>query len=223
MNEFNRLRRNILLNSGGFPAGYEWATDADFSGTANGTFKYIGTKQYVAIPHTIKGINVTSYYDMFRGTSIKGVYSDNMNITRMDNMFRDTTSTSLDLTYLNTSSVTNMEGMFFTSKATSLDLSSFNTSRVTTMGSMFYQTLATSLNLSSFNTSRVINMYNMFRLSKATLLDLSSFDTSRVADTTYMFNRALATTGYARTQTDANKFNRSSGKPSTLIFIVKPQ
>ena len=32
----------------------------------------------------------------------------------------------------------------------------------------------------------------------------------------------FTTTGYARTQSDANKLNSSSGKPSTLTFVVKP-
>jgi len=36
-----------------------------------------------------------------------------------------------------------------------------------------------------------------------------------------MFQDSQATTGYARTQTDADKFNNSSGKPSTLNFVVK--
>ena len=38
----------------------------------------------------------------------------------------------------------------------------------------------------------------------------------------YMFGSSQITTGYARTQADANKFNASSGKPSRLKFVVKP-
>lgn len=38
----------------------------------------------------------------------------------------------------------------------------------------------------------------------------------------YMFQEASARTGYARTQTDANKFNASANKPAGLNFIVKP-
>lgn len=38
-----------------------------------------------------------------------------------------------------------------------------------------------------------------------------------------MFQNCKATTGYARTQADANKFNASStSRPSGLYFIVKP-
>lgn len=225
MNEFNRLRRNILLNSGGLPAGYEWATDADFSGTTNGAFKYIGTKQYVAIPHTIKGINVTSYYGMFSpsSSSVKGVYSDNLNVTDMIQMFYQSKATTLDLSSLNTSKVTEMNSMFNNSQATILGLSNFDTSNVTNMSAMFDSSPATTLDLSSFDTSKVTRMDYMFYSSKATTLDLSSFDTSRVSSMGQMFRYSQATTGYARTQADANKFNASSRKPANLKFIVKPQ
>ena len=54
------------------------------------------------------------------------------------------------------------------------------------------------------------------------VLDLSSFDTSIVTDTTNMFYAALATVGYARSQSDADKLNSTDLKPSTLTFIVKP-
>ena len=64
-------------------------------------------------------------------------------------------------------------------------------------------------------------MRSMFYNSKVTSLDLSSFDTSKVTDMNRMFWEAKATTGYARTQADADKFNASSDKPSTLTFVVK--
>ena len=61
----------------------------------------------------------------------------------------------------------------------------------------------------------------MFCDSRATILDLSSFDTSNVRDMTCILMNSAATSGYARTQTDADKFNASSGKPSGLTFVVK--
>ncbi len=61
----------------------------------------------------------------------------------------------------------------------------------------------------------------MFRDSQATTLDLSSFDTSNVTNMGDMFLSSQATTGYARTQTDADNFNSSSNKPSALTFVVK--
>ena len=36
-----------------------------------------------------------------------------------------------------------------------------------------------------------------------------------------MFSNSKATTGYARTQADADKLNASSNKPDTLTFVVK--
>lgn len=73
----------------------------------------------------------------------------------------------------------------------------------------------------SISTFNVTNMKDMFSYSKTTTLDLSSFDTSKVKYTNEMFKNAKATTGYARTQADADKFNNSSNKPSSLTFIVK--
>ena len=61
----------------------------------------------------------------------------------------------------------------------------------------------------------------MFYNSQATSLNLSSFDTSKVTTMSYMFRHSQATTGYARTQADANRFNASSDKPEGLNFVVK--
>lgn len=64
-------------------------------------------------------------------------------------------------------------------------------------------------------------MMAMFTYSQATSLDLSSFDTSSVTNMMTMFYLSQATTGYARTQADADKFNSSSNKPAGLVFVVK--
>ncbi len=42
-----------------------------------------------------------------------------------------------------------------------------------------------------------------------------------VTNMSNMFQNISATTGYARTQTDADKFNASSNKSSGLTFVVK--
>ena len=152
-----------------------YATDDDFSGIIDGSFKYIGTATTVRIPHTIKGIPVTSYAYMFEGTYVERVISDNPNVT--------------------------------------------------TMSQMFYDSKATILNLSSFDTSNVLNMRYMFANTQMTILNLSSFDTSNVTDMINMgsmFAYSQITIGYARTQTDADKFNASSDKPAGLTFIVHP-
>ena len=140
----------------------------------------------------------------------------------MYTMFYRNRVTNLDLSSFDTSNVTTMSYMFCESVATEIKgLEKFNTSNVTDMRHMFHGSAATSLDLSSFDTSKVTNMYEMFRKSKATILDLSSFDTSKLTDTTYMFYESVATTGYARTQADADKFNASRWKPNKLKFVVK--
>ena len=193
----DRVRRRVRREKIELPEGYVLATDNDFSGTTNGSFRYIGTALKVVIPNKIKGISLTRYDNMFRDSNVIGVVSYNKNVT-------------------------NMAGMFHSSKATILDLSDFDTSSVTSMRDMFSLSNATILDLSNFNTSNVTDMVGMFYSSRATSFDLSNFDTSNVTNMSYMFENSKATTGYARTQADADKFNASTNKPAGLNFIVKP-
>lgn len=44
-----------------------------------------------------------------------------------------------------------------------------------------------------------------------------------VTNMSEMFSYSQATTGYAKIQADADRFNKSSSKPSELIFVVKNQ
>ena len=180
------------------------ATDADFEVTELGNFRYIGDAKCLEIPHVIKGVEVTSYYGMFKRTYVEEVISTNPNIINMEHMFGNSKATSLDLSGLDTSNVTNMHCMFSGSQATSIDLSNFNTSKVTDMSNMFKNSKATSLDLSSLDTSNVTDMSEMFRNSKATTLDLSSFDTSKVTDMAWMFYESQATS------IDLSSFNASN-------------
>ena len=243
-NNGNKLVWQSLI----IPEGYALATDDDFIGTTDGNFQYIGTDEYVVIPNVIKGVPVTSYAGMFMGNSvIKGVASNNTNVTNMNSMFGSSSATTLDLGSFDTSNVTDMSDMFYNSSATALDLSSFDTSNVTSMSYMFGESSATALDLSNFDTynvtdmsymfdgsqattldlsnfdtSNVTSMTNMFYNSRATTLDLSSFDTSNVTYMGSMFRNSSATTGYARTQADADRFNTSGNKPTNLNFILPP-
>ncbi len=196
---------------------YVLATDDDFSGTEDGTFKYIGTDEYVEVPHVIKGVPVTSYSSVFRGTSVKGVKSTNTNVTDMSNMFRYCkTLQTIDLSNFNTSNVTNMQHMFYEcSNLTSLDLSKFDTSNVTNMTYMFEGcTSLQTLDLSSFNTSNVTKMGQMFNgCTNLTTLDLSNFDTSNVTAMTNMFNRCTNLTTL-----DLSSFDTSNVTAMTNMF-----
>ena len=112
--------------------------------------------------------------------------------------------------------------MFAKSTIPNLNLSTFNTVSVTNIGNMFSNSnINEVIGLTNFDTSNVTTTWSMFENSKFPVIDLSSFDTSNLTSTTNMFKNAAATTGYARTQADADKFNSSSGKPSTLTFTVK--
>ena len=168
--------------------------------------------------------NVTSMVSMFSECTAPTLDLSNFdtsNVTDMSHMFSGSAATTLDLSSFNTSNVTNMRGMFYGSKATTIDLSSFDTSNVTNMNSMFSYSKVPALDLSGFDTSNVTDMSFMFAGSKVTILDLSSFNTSNVTNMNAMFYYSVATTGYARTQTDVDKFNSTSHKPSGLNFIVK--
>lgn len=138
-------------------------------------------------------------------------------------MFGESNANSIDLTNFNTSTVVNMRGMFFNSKASSLYLNNFDTSNVVNTGRMFASSNATAIDLSSFNTSKVTDMEAMFASSNVSTLDLSNFVIGDNTILTGMFNGAKATTGYAKDETTANKFNNSSvtSIPNTLKFTVK--
>ncbi len=168
--------------------------------------------------------NVTNMSEMFsyiKVTSLNLDSFDTSNVTDMSYMFQGSKAKSIDLSSLDTSNVKFMRNMFEGSLAIKLDLSTFDTSNVTDMSHMFANNEAYKLDLSSFNTSNVENMSYMFNGSHAIKLDLGSFDTGNVTDMGKMFFESHATKGYAKNQTDADRFNSSSNKPEALNFVVK--
>ena len=176
---------------------YVMATDADFSGTTNGNFRYIGDDEYVEIPHKIKGVNVTSYSSMFNESKVKGVKSTNTNILSMFNMFRDYKGISLDVSQLNTTSVKDFSYMFSstihqqTNLRELIGLDTFDTSNATAMNRMFYRSMITDIDVSSFDTSKVANMEAMFSETQDVHLDVSNLNTSNVNNMANMFSIAV--------------------------------
>ena len=83
----SRVRMATFKDSLFIPEGYVLATDDDFSGTTNGSFRYIGSDLKIVIPNRIKGIAVTRYDSMFRDSGVIGVVSYNKNVTNMSSMF----------------------------------------------------------------------------------------------------------------------------------------
>ena len=94
-------------------------------------------------------------------------------------------------TYINNILVSSMINMFKNSQASLIDVSNFYTNEVTNMQSMFENTVATEIKgLEKINTSNVTNMVSMFSGTAVTSLDLSGFDTSKVTKIDNMFSNA---------------------------------
>ena len=220
--------------------------DVEYQGK-KGYFKYVGSNDYVEVPHVIKGVNVTSYSEMFEGSTVKGVKSTNKNVTRMVSMFSFINTDELNVEELDTSNVTIINNMFFKAqinkikginswdtrnvenmynvfngiKINELNLNNWDISKVKNTDSMFNDAEINSLQIDKWNTSSIVDTSYMFSDSRIPVIDLSGWDTSNIEDTDWMFEFCQATTGYARTQEDADKLNNSEGKPSTLNFILK--
>ena len=233
------------------PEYYELATDEDFSGTANGSFKYIGTKEYVIIPYRIKGVVVRSYKEMFKNKPVKGVASYSREVLDYSNCFEQAgiTGQPLELKYLETGGAYVFSNMFKGCKAGTLDLSGWDTSNVYLMDYLFYQSLATSINVSGWSTKKVSTFFycfaqtavksiiglgdwtnencknytEMFYNCPVLVLDLSGFTTPLVGSFNSMLNSTSSVLeAYAKTQEDANWFNSASlGKPTSYTFTVK--
>ena len=152
---------------------------------------------------------------------------DTSKVTDMSEMFVfDFDLQNLDVSNWDVSKVRDMDELFYgCSEVPTLDVSKWNTANVTNMKLMFSNCRKiTNLNLSNWNTQKVTNMESMFSgCDTLRQLDLSSFDTSNVTYFDNMFTSCIAvSTAYARTQPDADAFNNSLGKPSNVIFVVKP-
>ena len=168
---------------------YVLATDKDFEGERDGQFIYRGTAEYVKIPKTIKGVNLTSTVSMFYGSPVKGVLSDNPAITDMRQMFCDTSSDSLELV-LNTSNVKDMSRMFAGARAKELILTSFDTSKVENFQAMFSGASAKNIDVSTFDTSAGVYFVQMFDETFAEAINIKHFDVSNAKNLNLMFSRS---------------------------------
>ena len=167
-------------------------------------------------------INMSNLFEKSQATKVDLSTFDTSKVTNMENMFRESEIEELDLSTFDTSNVLWMSGMFYKSKAKNIVFSSsFDTKKVKKMENMFRESNVNKLDLSSFNTSNVENMKYMFYKTLVDTIDLSSFDTSKVTDMYAMFQETKATIGYARTQSDADKFNSTHLIPNGLKFVVK--
>ena len=164
----------------------------------------------------IETIDVTGW-NLSNTTDIQGLFGDSYNL-----------KTIVGLNTWDTSKITNFNHLFYNCRnLTNFDVSRFNTTNVTDMNSMFQNCSSiNNIDLSSFNTSNVTNMQSMFNnCSNITTLDLSSFSVSQISDnyvSGMIYGCSSLTTGYAKTQADADKLNSSAAsKPNGMSFIVK--
>ena len=219
---------------------YRLATDADFEFIAwdspdaydcgdlgVGYFHYIGQDGAIEIPHMIRGVPVTSYYQMFQnydGDSL-AIKSTNKNVVSVSHMFHGSWLKTLDITKLDTSNVTNANGFLATMyDIECINMTGIDVSNVTNAQTMFSNCMASiiyglaDLSLTSVQNTRAM-FYNVDL--EGGVIDLSCISMSNVYDCQYMLSGCTSTVGYARTQADADKLNSSYEKPSTLTFIVK--
>jgi len=222
------------------PEYYVLATDEDFSGTANGSFKYIGEDEYVIVPYRIKGVVVRSYKNMFAGKAVKGVASYSDKVLDFQSCFYEAgiSGQPLELKYLDVSGAYIFSQIFAKCKSSELDLSSWNTSRVYLMDSAFNDCKSSYINVAGWDTSKVSTFNRTFYFILAQTIDgLSDWTNENASDYSYMFssasnllvldlsgfttplagtfNNMLASTNavleaYAKTQADAGWLNAAS-------------
>lgn len=163
------------------------ATDDDFSGETNGNFKYIGESKIVLIPHTIKGIPITSYNKMFEGTDVVKVISTNANVVNMSFMFAEGTGKQLDVSELYSANVETMYSMFHRHKGDKINLKGFSTASLKNAYRMFKSSSLKEIDVSGFDTSNVVYTSDMFMDVNLDSLDLSTFSTNNISSIAYMF------------------------------------
>ena len=114
--------------------------------------------------------------------------------------------------------------MFYTDNGSLIEKVVSTNTNVDTLKYLFYQTTSTTLDVSEYDVSGARNMIYMFRESSATTIDLSTWVLNdNTVNMTGMFSDCQATTGYARTQADADLFNApETDRPAGLTFVVKP-
>lgn len=166
------------FNPDDYPEGYVMSKNSDWMISTAWAPHYIGNDDYVIIPRTIKGYELTGLQGAFSGTHpVKGVYVDNSNITNARDMFKGNTSTSLDLQYINIPNAAYMSSMFENTKANTLDLTGWDVSNVTHADRMFKNAEATEIVLSGLNFSALNQANEMFAYTKADTIKIKSIGT----------------------------------------------
>ena len=114
--------------------------------------------------------------------------------------------------------------MFYTDNGSLIEKVVSTNTNIVNMKYLFHQTTSTTLDVSEYDVSGSRNMVYVFRESAATTIDLSTWVLNdEYINMTGMFKDCSATTGFARTQADADLFNAPiTHRPAGLTFVVKP-
>ena len=172
--------------------------------------------------------------NMFRSSSAETIILDNVENVHSLSSFFSGASSIKKISCKNWVIPSSFVNVFFrnmgaVSSVEELDVTGWDLSNTTDIFGLFAGAgsgdygLKRIVGLNTWDTSNITNMSQMFQyLNSLQSIDLSSFNTSSVTNMSDMFKGCTSlTTGYARTQSDADKFNNSSNKPSGVTFVVR--
>lgn len=131
---------------------------------------------------------------------------------KLECLFCQIETDSLDLTDFNMSEVTSIEGMFTSAVIGDLNLSGVNTSKVENMEQMFAYGKINRININGIDTSKVKNMEETFYDLQTNDLDLSGLDTSSVTNMKKTFAHMIAN------KINLSNFNTSNVKSMHKMF-----
>lgn len=236
-----------------YPDGYVMPKNSDWMVVNSSTPIYQGNDNYIIIPASIDGTELTGLNSAFQSKpTVKGVYVSNPNITTANSMFQGNTSTSLDLQYINIPNAAYMQSMFENTNATTLDLTGWDVSNLHSADKMFKNATASEIVLSGLNfesLNQATEMFagvnvnsltlkgqtlvanEMFKGATIDVLDLSAFKfqipdgSIHTMDSIFkdVFKDATIGTLYVFDRDQAELINRSSSKPAGLKAVVKGQ
>jgi surface protein len=135
-----------------------------------------------------------------------------INVTSLENTFKDRTTFNEQLNNWNTSNITSLRGTFRNARSFNQPIGSWNTSKVVDMILTFQDAIVFNQAIGSWDTSKVTNMSSMFQRGIAFNQAIGSWNTSNCQDMSYMlqgcraFNKPLGSWNTSKVVNMANMF-----------------